>query len=361
MTMRFADWPATRVSELLGIRYPIIQGPFGGGLSSVEIAATVSNAGGLGSFGAHYLSPDEITALVGELHAATDRPFNVNLWVSTRDLPEKEMTRERFDAAVGALEPLYELAGVDPPSMPERFSVDFEAQAEAVMAAAPAVFSVVFGVPDSAILQACRERGIRTIGTATTPDEAVALDAAGIDMIVASGFEAGGHRGAFLGTAEDSLVGTMALVRIAATEVRAPVVAAGGIADAEAIVAAFALGAEGVQIGTAFLATEQSGAPAAHRDLLFSTAARRTRLTRAYSGRLARGIPNRLMDDLPELGTQPYPYQGYLLGPVTAAARAEGRAELTSLWAGQIAPMLRHRDAKVLFDSLVSGVKRLVG
>ena len=362
MTSPRIPWPTTRVSKALGIRYPIIQGPFGGGLSSVELAACVSNAGGLGSFGAHYLTSEDITTLVSDLRAATTQPFNVNLWVSTRDMPEAEMTRERFDAAVGAMRPIYLEAQVDPPTFPQRFSSDFETQAEALIAAAPPVFSVVFGIPDSAILDACRERGIRTIGTATTPDEAVALDAAGIDLIVASGFEAGGHRGAFLDSAEDSLVGTMALTRIAASEVSTPVVAAGGIADAEGVVAALTLGAEGVQIGTAFLATEESGAPPAHRALLFGAQGRTTRLTRVYSGRLARGIPNRLMDEL--RGTdrvQPYPYQGYLLGPVTRAAREQGLSDLTSLWSGQIAPMLHHRHAADLFTALVKGTEEILG
>ena len=345
---------------MLGVRYPIVQGPFGGGLSTVTLAACVSNAGGLGSFGAHYLSPEEITALVGELRAATDKPFNVNLWVSTRDMPEADMTRERFDAAVDAIAPLYRDAKVTPPVFPEHFSSDFERQAEALIAARPPVFSVVFGIPDPAILDACRQQGIHTIGTATTPDEAVALDEAGIDLIVTSGFEAGGHRGAFLDTAEDSLVGTIALTRIAATEVRAPIIAAGGIADARGIAAALTLGAEGVQIGTAFLATDQSGAPPAHRALLFDKRARKTRLTRAFSGRLARGIPNRLMDEFPGDGIQPYPYQGYLLGPLTRAAREQGRSDVTSLWSGQIAPLLRHHDARELFDSLVAGTEAIL-
>ena len=182
------------------------------------------------------------------------------------------MTRERFDAAVRRLEPLYDEVGVAAPAYPERFSARFEDQAEAVLEARPAAFSFVFGVPDERVLAAFRDAGIVTLGTATTPDEAVALDEAGIDIIVASGAEAGGHRGAFLAPAEDSLVGTLPLVRIAVEEVQAPVIAAGGIADARGIVAALALGAEGVQIGTAFLATDESGATAEHKAELLGAA-----------------------------------------------------------------------------------------
>ncbi|MEA2234183.1 MAG: nitronate monooxygenase [Solirubrobacteraceae bacterium] len=219
------------------------------------------------------------------------------------------MTRERYVAAVARLQALYDEIGVDAPPYPERFSPTFEEQAEAVLAARPAAFSFVFGVPDERLLAAFRERAIATIGTATTPDEAVALDQAGVAAIVASGAEAGGHRGAFLAHAEDSLVGTLSLVRIAATEVKAPVIAAGGVADAHGVVAALSLGAEGAQVGTAFLATEESGTTPEHRAALHSPDARRTRLTRAYSGRLARGIPNRLMQQLTrDSAIEPYPY-----------------------------------------------------
>ena len=340
----------TRVTKMLALGQPIVQGPFGGGLSSVALTATVSEAGGLGSFGVHHLDPQAITAVAAELRAATRAPFALNLWVSDHDLPADEMTPERFAAAVGRLRSLYELAGVSPPSYPERFFPGFAAQAEAVLEAAPAAFSFVFGVPDRGLLEAFGERGIVTIGTAITIEEAVALDEAGVDLIVASGMEAGGHRGAFLAEAEDSLVGTMALVRGVVDQVRAPVIAAGGIADARGVAAALALGAEAVQVGTAFLATEESGTTPEHRALLF--AGRPTLLTRSFSGRLARGIPNRLMDELAAT-REPYPYQGYLLGPVFAAARRDGRTDLVALWSGQATSVLRHRRAHDVFQSLI--------
>lgn len=339
-----------RVTKMLGLRQPIVQGPFGGGLSSVALTATVSDAGGLGSFGVHHLDPHAIAAVAADLREATRGPFNLNLWVSDHDLPAEAMSPERFGAAVGRLRSLYELAGVSPPPYPGRFFPGFEAQAEAVLEAAPAAFSFVFGVPDRGLLDAFRERGIVTIGTAITIAEAVALDEAGVDMIVASGMEAGGHRGAFLAAAEDSLVGTMALVRGVVEQVRAPVIAAGGIADARGVAAAFALGAEAVQVGTAFLATEESGTTPEHRALLFAGSP--TRLTRSFSGRLARGIPNRLMDELAATA-EPYPYQGYLLGPVFEAARRNGRTDLVPLWSGQASSLLRHRRALDVFHSLL--------
>ena len=355
-----SGWPATRVSDRLNLRHPIIQGPFGGGLSSVALVAAVSDAGGLGSFGVHHLDPAGITAVVGELNVATAGPFALNLWVSNHDLPEAEMTPERFAAAVARLQPFYDEVGVEPPAFPERFAPTFEEQAEAVLRAEPAAFSFVFGVPDAGLLDEARERGIATLGTATTPDEAVALDEAGIDVIVASGAEAGGHRGAFLRAAEDSLVGTLPLVAVVAAEAGAPVVAAGGIADGRGVAAALTLGAEGVQIGSAFLATEESGTTPEHRAALRFDA-RHTRLTRAYSGRLARGIPNRLLEELTADGAiEPYPYQGFLLAPVLAAARAQGRTDVVALWSGQAASLVTHRHARELYAALVRDTAALL-
>jgi nitronate monooxygenase len=348
-------WAHTRVSEVLRLGHPIVQGPFGGGLSSVDLVRAVSDAGGLGSFGVHHLDPDGIRAIGAELHGATSHPFALNLWVSNHDEPEAAMTPDRYDAAVSRLRSLYDEVGVEPPPRPDRFSPSFEEQAEAVLAARPAVFSFVFGVPGEGLLREFHSAGIRTVGTATTPDEAVALDEAGVDVIVASGSDAGGHRGAFLAEAEDSLVGTLPLVRAAVAEVGKPVVAAGGIADGHGIAAALALGAEGVQIGTAFLATEESGTTPEHRAELFGELARRTRLTRAFSGRLARGLPNHLLAWIEEEETiEPYPYQGYLLAPVLAAARAQGRTDVVALWCGQGAPNLVHRRAADLYAALLA-------
>lgn len=209
---------------------------------------------------------------------------------------------------------------------------------------APKACQIIAGVPPTDVLGECRRRGITTVGTATTPDEAVALDEAGVDLIVASGFEAGGHRGSFLESAQASLTGTMALVPVVADEVRAPVIAAGGIADGRGVVAALALGAQGVQIGTAFLACEESAASPAHRALLHGPESRRTALTRAFTGRFARAIPNRLSRDLEEDGgaaaIAPYPFQVWFLKHLRPALVREGRTDLMYVWSGQAAPAL---------------------
>jgi nitronate monooxygenase len=231
----------------------------------------------------------------------------------------------------------------------------YDEQIETVLELQPPVFSFVFGVPSDDILERCRSAGITTIGAATIPEEAKLLADAGVDMIVATGMEAGGHRVSFLREPEECLTGTLALVPAVADTVKVPVIAAGGIADNRGIDAVLKLGASAAQIGTAFLACEESGAPAAHRALMFTDRNRSTVLTRAFTGRLARGLENRwtreLATRLAEL--PPFPIQSWFVGQLRAAALAAGNTDLMSLWSGQIAPNLVHRDASALLDALV--------
>jgi nitronate monooxygenase len=354
--MRFAN---NRVAERLQIRYPIIQGPFGGGLSSTQLVATVSNAGGLGSFGAHHLPPAQIHELAREIRSLTPKPFALNLWVSDHDAGGDYLTEERFAQQLARLRPYFQELGLPEPTYPERFGQRFEEQVAALLAVKPPVFSFIFGIPDPAILQECRQQGIVTIGTATTLAEALALEEAGVDLMVVSGFEAGGHRASFLRPAEDSLMGTFALVPQVADQVKTPIIAAGGIADGRGIVAAMALGAQGVQIGTAFLACEESGTHARHRQMLFTDAARDTTLTRVFSGRLARSIRNRFSEEMKPFAqtVAPYPSQSWLTGQLRQAAIAQGRTDLIALWAGQATPLLRHHHAAELMQALVSEVE----
>lgn len=346
-------WHDTAVSRRLQLRYPIVQGPFGNGLSSVELLGLVSDAGGLGSFGVHHLPPAQIREVDAAIRRRTTRPYALNLWVSNHDEGGLSLTAQQFAAAVERFRPYYEELGVEPPSMPARYGQDFEEQAETILELRPPAFSFVFGIPSAGILERCRERSIVTIGAVTTPDEAVAMEAAGVDLIVASGFEAGGHRVSFLRAPEDSLTGTFALIPTVADRVKTPVIAAGGIADGRGIAAALTLGAQGVQIGSAFLACEQSGTSALHRRMLFDAQAQYTALTRVFSGRLARGIRNRFMEEMSATPPLPYPVQGWFTGSFRKAAAEQGRSDRMSLWAGQAAPLLRHQDAGSLFDSLV--------
>lgn len=356
-------WNDSPFAQLLGLRYPIVQGPFGGGLSSPLLAAAVSNAGGLGSFGAQGMSAVAIRKVGVEIRQLTAAPFAINLWISNEDAGAFEPTREAYNAALAPLLQYFKELGVEPPPFPPRPWPSFDDQMPAVLEMKPAVFSFIFGVPSPEIFEACRREGIVTVGTATTVDEAIAIEQAGADAVVASGFEAGGHRISFLKSAEASLTGTFALVPQVADAVRIPVIAAGGIADGRGIAAALTLGASAVQIGTAFLACEESNATAIHREALFSSAAGTTMLTRGYTGRLARGIRNALGETLEDRRPPilPYPLQGQLVGAFREAAIRAGRADLMSLWAGQSARLIRHRRAAELFGDLVAGTERALG
>jgi nitronate monooxygenase len=218
------------------------------------------------------------------------------------------------------------------------------------------VFSFVFGVPGADVLERCRRAGIVTIGAATIAEEAMALADAGVDMVVASGMEAGGHRVSFLREPEDCLTGTMALVPAVMDAVKVPVIAAGGIVDRRGIEAALSLGAGAAQIGTAFLACEESNATPLHKQMLFSDAARRTSLTRAFTGRLARSIHNGFIERMKgqEAKLPPYPVQAWLTARLKEAALNAGRWDVISLWAGQGAGRLKHRRARELFDALAT-------
>ncbi len=348
---------SSRLAQMLGLRHPIVQGPFGGGLSRVALAATVSSLGALGSFGAVNLPAERIGPLVAELRAATDGPFNINLWVNDHDPGGLAIAPDVYARALEVLAPYFDELGVPLPALPARFHHPFDEQIEALLAAAPPVFSFVYGIPSAAVLAECRRRHIVTVGTATTLAEAEALDAAGVDAIVATGMEAGGHRVSFIGSAEDNLTGTFALTQLVAPRVKAPVIAAGGVCDARGVAAARMLGADAVQIGTAFLACVESGASPAHREKLFSADARETVLTRSFTGRLARGIVNRWTREVhrrvPEL--PPFPIQSWIAGHLKAAAASAGRSDVISLWSGQIAPNLVHRSAVDLMRALTEG------
>jgi nitronate monooxygenase len=348
-------WANTRVSARLGIAYPIIQGPLGG-FRSQRLTAAVSNYGGLGSFGAHGLEPSAIKDVIAELRSMTDKPFAMNLWVSMEDEGAKRSDEAAFRRSLAPLAPLIESLGGALPSYEPYSPTSFEEQVRVLIDAKAPAFSFIYGIPPREILDECRAQGIVLIGAATTPDEAIELQKANVDVIVASGFEAGGHRGSFLRPAEDSLTGTLSLVPQVADVVSAPVVAAGGIADARGIAAAFALGAEGVQIGTAFLACEESGASAAHREALLSGKAGKTALTRGFTGRLARGIKNQLLDAMNAPGVEilPYPLQRFLVRNISAPAEKSGRAALIPMWAGQSGNLAHHTSATEIMDALVS-------
>ncbi|WP_255771503.1 NAD(P)H-dependent flavin oxidoreductase [Pseudarthrobacter sulfonivorans] len=343
-----------RLTELLGTEIPVVLGPFGG-VSSVELTAAVSDGGGLGSYGLYGYTAEAIRDTAARLRKATAKPFALNLWIPTGDETTSVPT-EDYEKYAETLKPYFDEVGVPVPDMPGRYMPDYHEQVAATLEAGPAVVSFVFGVPAPELVEEAHRRGIAVMGTATTVAEAVALEAGGVDAVVASGMESGGHRVSFLKPAEESLIGTFALVPQVVDAIGIPVIAAGGIVDRRGYAAARALGADAVQVGSAFLATRESAAVPAYRTILHSPAAGTTVLTRVLSGRLARGIPNRIIDELSEAAeTAPFPVQNWLTGRFRPQAAAQGNTDLMSLWAGQGAPLIRHDSAADVLAELLAG------
>lgn len=310
------SWRETPLTRLLEVRLPIVQAAMAGGPSTPRLAAAVSEAGGLGSIAGAALSPDELRAAIRETRARTDRPYAVNLFAS---LPPPSGERIAEWATLVDREP----SQPRPPvcSVDDQLAVLAEEEVR--------IFSFTFGIPPLDRFEAV------TMGAATTVAEAVALERAGVDVIVAQGFEAGGHRGTFLAGPERSLVGTLALVPQVVDAISVPVVAAGGIVDGRGIAAALALGAQGVQLGTAFIGCPESGASDEHRAAL----GRETTITRVMTGRHARGVRSPLVDRLERSGIEPpdyplprflFPEPVLLVGQGGPLARALPAAELVS-------------------------------
>jgi nitronate monooxygenase len=355
-------WNENRLTAKLGIDYPIIQGPLGG-LSSQRLTATVSNFGGLGSFGAHGLTPEAIKDAIAQIRSLTSKPFAMNLWISMEDEGARKSDENAFNRSLAPLAVHLEALGAPRPKYEPWSRTRFEDQARVLLDERVPVFSFIYGIPPREILEECRAKHIVTIGTATTPEESAALQDAGVDAIVASGFEAGGHRGSFLRAAEDSLTGTFSLVPQIAGTANLPVIAAGGIADARGVVAAMVLGAEAVQMGTVFLACEESGASPLHRQALRGKKAGHTALTKGFTGRLARGIHNRLLEELNQAETAilPYPLQRRLVRNLAIPAEKAGRSDLLPLWAGQSANLCNCTSVFAFLTSLVEKVSEIAG
>jgi nitronate monooxygenase len=352
----------TRVAGLLGTRYPIVQAPMAGGFTTPELVAAVSNAGALGSLGGATLGPDELRDVIAAVRRLTDRPFGVNLFAP---LPFPEVTAEQVAEMQAVLAPVRDELGLpepqDVPSRPPPELVD--AQLAVVAEERVPVFSFTFGVPP---LERIRDAGSVVLGTATTVEEAVELERLGVDAIVAQSGEAGGHRGTFLGPFEDAVVGGVALVPRIADRVSVPVLLAGGIMDGRGIAAALALGAEGVQLGTAFLGCPEGGTASLQREAMVG-APDSTVVTRAYSGRHARLVRTPLVDAIENAAVAPLPFplQAMITADVRAAALAAGRTDLLLVLAGQGAAAVRELPAAELVGTLVreteEAIRRVAG
>ena len=319
--------------ELLdGLPIPIVQAPMAGA-STPQMALAVSRAGGLGSVAAAAFTPDDIAAGAKLVRDGTGAPFAINLLVSRTQTP----SGEALDEALARLKPWYDELGVPLPDKPNRFSHDFEAQLDAVIAAAPPIASFAFDLIDRDRIAALKAAGSYVVGAANTVAEARAWAEAGADGICAQGMEAGGHRGNFIAEIDASLIGTMALVATVRAAVDLPVIAAGGIMDGRGVAAALSLGASAAQMGSAFLCADHAITGPVWQKALAEAPDDPTRLTRAFSGRYARGLENRFMREMRPIEDElpPYPVQNRLTQAMRAAAQKAGDPELMSLWAGQ--------------------------
>ncbi len=313
-------WPQTRLTDLLGIAHPIIQAPMAGS-ATPDLAAAVSAAGGLGSLGLGFATPDDIRRACAALRSLGARRFNLNFFVMPQLPPQAADAQARMRARLATfydalgLGPVPDLAPAPPP---HGFAPDLVAALEETR---PPVVSFHFGLPDADALARIRAAGCRVLCSATTVAEARALEAAGVDAIIAQGWEAGGHRGAHRPSGPGDGVGTLALVPQVVDAVRLPVIAAGGIGDGRGIAAAFALGAAGVQMGTAFLSCPEAGTDPARRALLSRAADTDTMLTDAFSGRAARAVRSPYAMAMADLAGQlaPYPQMYDVSGPLEAA------------------------------------------
>jgi nitronate monooxygenase len=341
-----------RLLERIGIEHPIFQAPMAGANATPPaLVAAVSNARALGFVGAAYMTPDQIVRECAAIRALTSRPFGINLFAPT---PIPDPPRD-IATALDRIAPFHAELGLPAPSRPTLPAHTFDEQLAAAVDGGAAVFSFTFGTLSSDAIGKVKSRGIYLMGTATTVDEAITLERSGVDAVVAQGSEAGAHRGSFLGAFESSMVGTMSLVPQIADAIRIPLVASGGIMDGRGIAAALRLGASAVQMGTAFLVTDECGVAGSYKDAVLSARDDSTRVTRAFSGRPARGIVNRAMTELERGGVAilPYPYQNSLTRAMRNAAAQQDRTEFLSLWAGQGAALARRMSAADLVATLV--------
>jgi nitronate monooxygenase len=343
------------VQSLVGIELPIIQAPMAG-VQGSALAVAVSNAGGLGSLPAAMLSPNALRQELATIRAQTDKPFNVNFFCHTPPVPSAE--RDRVWRTT--LAPYYQELGLDWKVIVEgggRAPFSREA-ADVLEEFKPAVVSFHFGLPSAELVTRVRDWGSKILSSATTGDEARWLEARGVDAVIAQGLEAGGHRGMFLSEDLVSQVGTLALVPQIVSVVKTPVIAAGGIADAKGVAAALALGAAGVQVGTAYLLCPEATTSAVHRAALKSESARQTAITNVFTGRPARGIVNRLIKEVGPISTATpaFPLATSAVAPLRTKAESLGSGDFSPLWAGQNASGCKEVPAGQLTRDLAARI-----
>jgi nitronate monooxygenase len=348
-----------QVTDILGLSIPVFQAPMAGGGDTAELVAAVSNAGGMGFIGAAYLTVEQIGERVQRIRQLTSRPFGINLFAPA---PVPAAENPDVARAIERIRPYFQELGLPEPVAPAVPPNDFDERLAACLESGARVFSFAFGIPPARAIEAIKSRGMLLLGTATTVEEARSLVDAGADGVIAQGSEAGGHRSTFATEFEQGMVGSMALIPQIAAAVSVPVIASGGIMNGRGIAAALVLGASAVQMGTAFLTCEESGVPPAYKDAISAASEDQTRITRAFSGRPARGIANRLLRDYQDHTDSilPFPLQNNLTRPLRTEAVKRNRAEYLSLWAGQGLRMARRTTATELMQRLTAELSEAI-
>jgi nitronate monooxygenase len=336
----------------LGVAHPIILAPMAGSGGTPELVAAVSNAGGLGSWGGAYSTPQQILDAAKQIRALTSKPFALNLFAGGYE-PQSQVDPAPMLALVSCV---HTTLGLGPPVLPPNPQNPFADQLAAVIETRPAAFSFTFGIPNADALATLHKVGIRTAGTATTIEEGKKLEAAGVDAIVAQGEEAGAHRGSFMAPFEQSMVPMRELTRGLIGEVSVPVIASGGIMDGYGIAEMLEAGAAAVQLGTAFLLCPECGAPAAYKRALMATRGDPTVITNVFSGRPARGLRNKFIDIADGVPILPFRQQNDLTRPMRNEAGKQGAADYISLWAGRGAARARQMPAADLVRVLIAEI-----
>jgi nitronate monooxygenase len=350
------------MTEILKIKYPIIQAPMAGGITTSELVSEVSNSGGLGMIGAGYMTPIQIRNQIREVKTLTSKPFGINLFVPN----QFDVIEDDIQSANQLLNPLREQL-----NLPQKDSFDipdfqnvyetFIEQIKVVMEENVPVCSFTFGLPSEKVISELKNSDIILIGTATTVREAIENEKAGIDMVVVQGSEAGGHRGNFIDDNKGSLVGSMSLIPQVVDNVSIPVIAAGGIMDGRGLMASICLGAMGVQMGTAFLTCIESGAHNVHKQAVMNTTEEDTVLTRSFSGKWARGIANNFIMSMQNKETYlpDFPVQNTLTQDIRKVAASTNNKEFMSLWTGQSPRLAKQQTVNKLIENIMSEAEKI--
>lgn len=332
------------------LKYPIIQAPMAGGFTSVELVASVSNAGGIGSFGAAFTSPEDLRKVIREIKAKTSAPFNINLF--TNKPPEPPFETDRFCEHLKSFQQQHPF---EIGKIVEAPYYQYPKQIEVLLEEKTPIFSFTLGVPDRHLVRELQKQKTCVMGVATHLEEVEALETLGVDVIVCQGKEAGGHRGTFIGNCKDGLIPTYEFMKKASKATKLPLIAAGGIMVKEDVRKAMEAGAIAVQMGTAFLTCKEAGTPPLHKKALLECHDRKAVLTTAFSGKWARGIENRFIREMApfEKDIPSFPLPVFLLAPMRKAATERGDIEFLPLWAGERFALCRSLSVRTLLESLI--------